>query len=109
MTAGRRWLYVVLVLGYAALVIPTLAPRREARRLVAFAGGKEFGRWDLTAGERRVAVPGPLGDTAAVIESGRARVVSSPCPNKICVGRGWLTRRGDEAVCVPNRVVLYLE
>jgi len=40
------------------------------------------------------------------IEGGRARVVDSPCRDKLCVRAGWLDRPGDVAVCLPQRVIV---
>ncbi len=38
-----------------------------------------------------------------------AAVLSSQCPDKICVGHGKLTKAGETAVCLPARVSLRLE
>lgn len=53
-------------------------------------------------------VSGPLGKTRIAINAGSARIVSSPCLNKICVRTGVLSGIGDLAVCVPNQVLLRL-
>lgn len=44
---------------------------------------------------------GPLGTTEIEIRDGRARVVSSPCPNGTCMKAGW----SDVLCCLPNRVI----
>ena len=44
---------------------------------------------------------GPLGETVIEIRDGRARVLSSPCPNGICMKSGW----SDTLCCLPNRVI----
>ena len=59
--------------------------------------------------ERTIAVQGPLGVTRIEIRGGSARVISSPCPDKICVRMGWLSRVGEYAACLPNRVVMTVE
>ena len=59
--------------------------------------------------ERTIAVQGPLGVTRIEIRGSSARVVSSPCPDKICVRMGWLSRVGEYAACLPNRVVMTVE
>ena len=59
--------------------------------------------------ERTIAVQGPLGVTRIEICGNSARVVSSPCPDKICVRMGWLSRVGEYAACIPNRVVVTVE
>lgn len=43
------------------------------------------------------------------VENGRIRVRSSSCPDKVCVECGWLEKKGDTAVCLPNSVVVRIE
>lgn len=43
---------------------------------------------------------GPLGITEIEIKDGKARVISSPCRNKICIESGW----AETLCCLPNRV-----
>ena len=43
------------------------------------------------------------------VEKGRIRVRSSSCPDKVCVNCGWLEKKGDTAVCLPNGVVVRIE
>jgi len=43
---------------------------------------------------------------AIEIADGRARVMSSPCRDKLCVRAGWLSRPGDVAICLPRRVIV---
>lgn len=40
------------------------------------------------------------------VEDGRACILSSDCPDQVCVHTGWLTRAGQSAVCVPNRIAV---
>ena len=51
-------------------------------------------------------VPGPLGTSVVEVRGGRARMVSSPCPEHVCMGMGPARRPGDSIVCVPNGVVV---
>jgi len=51
------------------------------------------------------AVQGPLGETRIEIRDGQAIIRDSPCPQPAWHG-GWLDRRGQVSVCLPNRVVL---
>jgi len=43
------------------------------------------------------------------IYDGRARIVSSPCRDQLCVKAGWVTRPGEAAICLPQRVVLQVK
>ncbi|MBN1593191.1 MAG: NusG domain II-containing protein [Candidatus Coatesbacteria bacterium] len=49
---------------------------------------------------------GPLGDTKVQCEGGYAWIVSSCCPNKLCVKAGKVRAIGEIIVCVPNEVVV---
>jgi hypothetical protein len=59
--------------------------------------------------ERTVAVPGPLGDTVVQIRQAQVRVLSSPCPEKICVRSGAIARPGQWIACLPNRVFIDIQ
>jgi len=53
-------------------------------------------------------VAGPLGDTVVGISGEGARVIASPCLNQTCVAAGVVRSSGQWAVCLPNRVMLYI-
>ena len=57
-------------------------------------------------GEVTLRIPGPLGDTMVVIEDGTVRVTSSPCPEKICIKTGRISKPGQWIACLPNRVFI---
>ena len=60
--------------------------------------------------DRTVAVAGPLGDTIVEIDGeGHAAVVESPCPNKLCIQAGRLSRQGDWSACMPNKVFVRID
>jgi len=69
------------------------------------AGGKLVGRYSLN-NHKLINVPGRLGTTSVLIENGRARIQSSPCPHKICCGMGDIGTQGGLLVCVPNEVIV---
>lgn len=72
-----------------------------------FAGGQLYARLRLDQ-PRILAVSGPLGTTQVEVQSGRVRVLSDPSPRQLCVRQGWLSRAGDAALCLPNRVSVVL-
>jgi hypothetical protein len=57
-------------------------------------------------GETTLHVPGPLGETVVVIEEDTVRVISSPCPEKICIKTGRISKPGQWIACLPNRVLI---
>lgn len=63
-------------------------------------------RVSLSARPQTIFVQGALGTTTIEIKEKKVRVVSSACPQKICVKMGWRGKTGDTIVCVPNKVVV---
>jgi len=51
-------------------------------------------------------IDGPIGETTVEIKDGNARVVDSPCRDKLCIADGHLTKSGQWTACLPNRVFL---
>lgn len=42
------------------------------------------------------------------IEAGKVRMISSDCPDKICIHHSPISKLGESIVCLPNRVVLLI-
>lgn len=42
-------------------------------------------------------------------EKGRIRVLDADCPDKICVKYGWLTKPGDQAICLPSKTIVKIK
>jgi len=98
-------LVVLLLLGAALLGIAALRNLATGSWLVVEQEGKVVYRAPLSE-ERRITLPGPLGETVVEIKQGRVCVVDSPCPEKVCIGMGTIARSGEIVACVPNRLVL---
>ncbi len=69
------------------------------------ASDKVVGTYPLNK-DQQIEVAGKLGTTLVVIQGGRARIKSSPCPHKICCGMGEIGEKGGILVCVPNQVIV---
>jgi len=57
----------------------------------------------------KVGIDGPLGETEIVIRKGSVSIVDSPCPLKVCVGMGEVSRSGELLACVPNGILVRIE
>ncbi len=42
-------------------------------------------------------------------EKGRIRFYKSDCPDRICVNSGWISKRGETAVCLPYKIIIKIE
>lgn len=71
--------------------------------LLVHAQGKLVEQTNLRSA-RTLTVAGPLGNTLIEIQPGRARVARDPSLRQLCVKRGWLSRAGEVALCLPNQV-----
>ena len=58
---------------------------------------------------RRVEAKGPLGTTVIELSPAGARVLSSPCRDKLCILKGHLHKSGDWTACMPNRVFVAIK
>ena len=43
------------------------------------------------------------------VRAGAIRVSEADCPDKICVGMGWLTDGAFPIVCLPHRLMIRLK
>ena len=59
--------------------------------------------------DRRLQIPGPLGNTVIEISGKKARFAESPCPNRTCISEPPISRKGEWSACLPNRVVIRIE
>jgi hypothetical protein len=79
----------------------------DAGQVVVEASGTRY-RFPIST-DRVERFAGPRGDTIVEISGGTVRVVDSPCPDKICVAAGVISRTGQFIACLPNRVSVTLE
>jgi hypothetical protein len=90
-----------------ALVAGISGARLGAESVEVEVGGRKV--LTVSLGESGVReVTGPLGTTRIEFRAGEVRILSSPCPLKICQRAGWIGTAGEMLVCLPNEVVVRL-
>lgn len=57
----------------------------------------------------RINVEGSLGVSVLEIEGGKVKMLSSPCPDRLCVRQGRVSKPGETIVCVPNAISVSIE
>lgn len=107
MLPGDRVVVLLLLAICTGLILLQLG-RAPGRTVVAEIDGKVVFTAPLD-GARRVDLNGPLGKTELQIAAGEARILASPCPNKICIGMGAISRSNELLACVPNRLLVRIE
>lgn len=96
-------LLLLLLTAAAALYLWSLL-RPAGSTVIIEQNGTEIRRVMLSS----LTEPETLTVGEVVIELSRdgARFVSSPCPDQVCVEAGLISRVGESAVCLPERVSL---
>ena len=102
MKRGDFFILLACLIAAGALFVPRLlAPPAGTAIVTAEKIRHEFAlKEDLTREIHGVVIE---------ISGGRARVVSSPCRDQLCVKAGWISHSGEAAICLPQRVVLQVQ
>lgn len=82
--------------------------QHEGKVAVIEVDGKLVGNFSLEE-DRFIPVDGKLGTTRVEIVDNGVRVLDSPCPHKLCVKSGTISKSGETLVCLPNGVVIRIE
>ena len=72
--------------------------------------GETIGTYDLTGLTEPVTLTVDQADYPLTIrlEPGRVCIGESACPSQDCVHTGWISRAGEQIICLPNRLVISL-
>lgn len=107
LTPLDRLVVLLMLLGVGAAFV-LLGQRTQGARVVVEQGGRVVFTAPLRE-DRTVSLPGPHGETVVAIRQGRACIATASCPNKVCMGMGEVSRRGEMIACVPNALLLHIE
>ena len=104
-------LLALLVAAAAAALLFFLRPA-ESNFLTAsiVLDGETIGTYDLTGLTEPVTLTVDQADYPLTIrlEPGRVCIGESACPSQDCVHTGWISRAGEQIICLPNRLVISL-
>ena len=102
------YIVIGLVVGLILLLFSLIYGFSGSDKYIEVIGNDIHEMYDVEI-DRVVEVQGPAGITRVVIEDGKAWVEDSDCREKICIKMGKLERPGEEAVCLPNRVIVQMK
>ena len=109
--AMTKWDWTLIAALVAACALGWaygLTHAREPEVVQAYSGSTLFA--ELPADRDAVVrVPGPLGESVVEVRSGGVSMISSPCPDKLCMGMGRISSSGEGILCIPNRVSVTLK
>ena len=102
---------LALLVAAAAALLFFLRPA-ESNFLTAsiVLDGETIGTYDLTGLTEPVTLTVDQADYPLTIrlEPGRVCIGESACPSQDCVHTGWISRAGEQIICLPNRLVISL-
>lgn len=99
------WLLIAGIIALSVLFIPLLHSAGQGRVALVRVGDSLVEELALDH-DQKLVVLGRLGETEIEVRGGKARVIRSPGPWKLCLRRGWISRPGEMLICLPNRVTV---
>ncbi|MEO7957941.1 MAG: NusG domain II-containing protein [Fibrobacteria bacterium] len=78
-------------------------------KAVVYIANAKYAWYELSGEKHQVDLPTRIGPVRLEVGEGAARVLSSPCPNKICIKTGKVARVHGEIVCVPAHLLVVIE
>lgn len=90
---------IILFLTILLIICSFYLNNKEGAYLLVEADGVHY-EFPLSK-DGKYSVKGILGVTVIEVKDGKARIISSPCPNKTCISSGYQST----LICLPNKVI----
>ncbi len=104
---------IVATVSAAALFLKDLAQQTASspRYAVIMVQGKRVALLELSQGKARqmLRLQGEIGPATVEVDGSRIRMLDAPCPDGICIRRGWIEKPGDSIICIPNEIHIFIE
>lgn len=94
----------LLLVSLLSFAIVKALDRPGQIALITVQNGQKFSK-NLSQNEKFF-VSGQIGETTIEVFDGTIKVISSDCPQKLCVRQGGIRQTGEIIVCVPNRLTI---
>ncbi len=104
------WILIgsVFVLIVVTFLLFILRPQVENAMVFVFLDGSEYARYELLEDSLHV-IQTDYGTNEIQIQNGYVSVVSSNCPEQICVHHKKIHLSGETIVCLPHKLVVTIE
>ncbi|MBR6222568.1 MAG: NusG domain II-containing protein [Lachnospiraceae bacterium] len=99
---------LLFVTCLAFIVISHFKKSNIGRTVVIEIDGREYERVSLSD-DKVIRIPTDSNDSVLVINKSSCYMESADCPDKICVRRGAIEKVGESIICVPKKIVVYIE
>lgn len=108
----RFWLLLIILIAAAAAVALVIQKVTASGSVASiFLDGECIQTIDLdrVTEDYTFEITGDNYTNTVEVAPGKIRVVSSDCPDKICVNTGWISDSSKTIVCLPNRLVIKID
>ena len=108
--SDKRLIIILAIACAATWVLLRSTDTRHGKVVLVRKDQKQMQRIDLNKVKGTARLPLAVDDGQLVIEYDQegVRVLSSPCPDKVCVHQGKITRSGQTIACVPEKILITL-
>lgn len=114
MTKADKWLIISLLIVAFAFILGrqfvSILNNQKATAEIKVKG-RVVQELLLTGNDnsKEYSVHGPLGVSTFEVRGNKIKMLSSPCPDKICIKQGWIENDKQAIICVPNQVSITLK
>ncbi len=97
---------IIIIICIVAVAFIFWLLRPSTGRYVEIYDGTNLVMTAVLGEEREFIIPGKPHVIFCTYKDGSVAIISSDCPDKLCVKTGRISRKGQTAVCLPNKIVL---
>lgn len=99
---------LLALIGFGGISLYFSGSTKDAE-VIVYLDGKEYGRYPLRQ-EKVIEIRQEDGNYNAVqIKDGKADMLDASCPDGICVKHYSISKRGENIVCLPNKIVVEIK
>jgi hypothetical protein len=104
-STGDKWLIGVVAVVSVAVPFVINYSSAGARTARVIEQGVVIKNIDLTK-DADISIKLKKGFMDLEVRQGRLRANKCSCPEKVCMGMGWIGKTGQSIVCVPNKTLV---
>ena len=99
---------VLIVIAIVSFVVIRVFDEGKGAYVKVYVNEKLTKTFDLNKDHKYI-IETKNGYNLLIIKDGRASVVDSDCPNKICVNKGSISKNDESIICLPHHVVVTID
>ncbi|MGA2091283.1 MAG: NusG domain II-containing protein [Endomicrobiales bacterium] len=102
---GDKWLIAVIVIISMVVPLSISFVGTSAHTAQVFEQGTLIKVIDLSK-DSESTLKLHHGFIVVQVKQGKIRARKCSCPEKVCIGMGWISKSGQSIVCVPNKLLI---